>query len=129
MGFLFAIGYLFLLFTFSVTYTQKQTQTKHITHPLSFCGLVFSISPFQKFSRLVSKIKTTVPSSLFKFKLFAFTERERKTKKKTKAHQLMKEKVGSLGGESLPENTSTTTNNNNNIKEADQEAEPKLPPF
>lgn len=41
----------------------------------------------------------------------------------------MKEKVGSLGGESLPENTSTTTNNNNNIKEADQEAEPKLPPF
>lgn len=45
----------------------------------------------------------------------------------------MKEKVGSLGGESLPENTSTTTttnnNNNNNNKEADQEAEPKLPPF
>jgi len=45
----------------------------------------------------------------------------------------MKEKVGSLGGESLPENTSSTTNNNNNNnnnnKEADQEAEPKIPPF
>jgi hypothetical protein len=34
----------------------------------------------------------------------------------------MKEKVGSLGGESLPQNT--TSNN----KEA-EEAEPKLPPF
>lgn len=37
----------------------------------------------------------------------------------------MKEKVGSLGGESLPQNTTTT---NNNSKEA-EEAEPKLPPF